>query len=163
MEVSKFRVPRVSSSYKTPVIMNTLKINHLAVFACVILLHILGFLWYGTLFREKWIKMVNLDLTSAQSDSMEAGLWITNLVASVAAVYLFAWLFTQLNVTSGARGAVLAFLITFCIFHLSEMRSNMFAGFPYGLAWITGGFNVVGNTLSGFILGAWTKHDTART
>lgn len=75
-----------------------------------------------------------------------------NPVASLAAVYLLAWLFTQLNVTSGPRGGVLAFLITFCIFHLSEMRDNMFAGFPYGLAWITGGFNVVGNTLSGFIL-----------
>lgn len=140
--------------------MNTLKINHLAVWTCVALLHVIGFLWYGPLFGEKWMKMVNLDSTSAQSGSMEAGLWVTNLVASLAAVYLLAWLFTQLNVTSGPRGAVLAFLITFCIFHLSEMRDNMFAGFPYGLAWITGGFNVVGNTLSGFILGAWTRRDT---
>jgi hypothetical protein len=93
---------------------------------------------------------------------MEAGLWISNLVASVAAVYVLAWLFTQLKITSGARGAIVAFLITFCIFHLSEMRGNMFAGFPYGLAWITGGFNVVGNTLSGFILGAWTKTDSTK-
>ena len=94
---------------------------------------------------------------------MGAGLWITNLIASVAAVYLLAWLFTRLNVNSGAQGAVIAFLITFCIFHLSEMRGNMFAGLPYGLAWITGGFNLVGNTLSGFILGAWTKRDVGRS
>ena len=139
--------------------MNTLKINHLAVVVCVILLHVIGFLWYGPLFGEKWMNMVNLDPSSAQNASMGAGLWITNLIASVAAVYLLAWLFTRLNVNSGAQGAVIAFLITFCIFHLSEMRGNMFAGLPYGLAWITGGFNLVGNTLSGFILGAWTKRD----
>lgn len=142
--------------------MNTLKINHLAVLVCVILLHVIGFLWYGPLFGEKWMGMVDIDPASAQSGSMEAGLWITNLIASVAAVYLLAWLLARLNVTSGAQGAIIAFLVTFCIFHLSEMRGNMFAGFPYGLAWITGGFNLVGNTLSGFILGAWTKTDVTR-
>jgi hypothetical protein len=141
--------------------MNNLKINHLAVLVCVILLHVIGFLWYGPLFGEKWMAMVNLDLTEAESGSMEAGLWITNLIASVAAVYLLAWILKELRITSGARGAVIAFLITFCIFHLSEMRGNMFAGFPYGLAWITGGFNLVGNTLSGFILGSWIKRDAA--
>ena len=142
--------------------MNTLKINHLAVLVCVILLHVLGFLWYGPLFREKWMAMVNLDPATAEGGSMGAGLWISNLVASFAAVYVLAWIFTQMNVITGARGAIVAFLITFCIFHLSEMRGNMFAGFPYGLAWITGGFNVVGNTLSGFILGAWTKTDSTK-
>lgn len=75
---------------------------------------------------------------------------------------MLAWLFARMEVTSGARGAFIAFIVTFCIFHLSEMRGNMFAGFPYGLAWITGGFNVVSNTLSGFILGAWTKRESAR-
>jgi hypothetical protein len=37
------------------------------------------------------------------------------------------------------------------------MVTNMFAQQPYGLAWITGGFDMVGMTISGFILGAWTK------
>lgn len=33
----------------------------------------------------------------------------------------------------------------------------MFAREPYGLAWITGGYALACATLSGFILGAWTK------
>lgn len=142
--------------------MNTLRINHLAVLVCVIMLHVIGFLWYGPLFREKWMAMVGLNAADAEGGSMEAGLWITNLIASLASVYVLAWLLARMEVTSGARGAFIAFIVTFCIFHLSEMRGNMFAGFPYGLAWITGGFNVVGNTLSGFILGAWTKRESAR-
>jgi hypothetical protein len=135
--------------------MKNLKINHLAVLVCVIFLHILGAIWYGTLFLETWTGMVGLDMENPP----EAGisLWIMNFIAQVAPVYLLAWLFTKLDVTSGVRGAGIAFLITFCFHHLSLMSGNMFAGQPYGLAWITGGFSVVGLTISGFILGSWIK------
>jgi hypothetical protein len=136
--------------------MNNVKINHLAVWACVILLHVLGFLWYGPLFGATWMKMVGLEMGNMEGGA-EAGVWITNLIATVAPVYLLAWLFDKLNVTSGGRGALIAFLITFCMHHLSVMSGNMFAGQPYGLAWIVGGFSLVGMTLSGFILGAWQK------
>ena len=142
--------------------MNRLKINHLAVLLCVILLHVIGFLWYGQLFGEAWMSMVGLNPESTQTSSGEAGLWITNLIATLAPVYLFAWLFTKLDVTSGLRGATLAFVITFCVHHLPVMSGNMFAGEHYGLAWITGGFSLVGMTISGFILGAWTKRETSR-
>ena len=137
--------------------MNNLKINHLAVFVCLILMHLLGFLWYGPLFQEQWMSMVGMDQTMMETDAMEPGIWLTNFVASLAPLYVLSWLFTKMHVTSGLRGAGIAFLITFCFHHLPLMSGNMFAGEPYGLAWITGGFSIVGLTLSGFILGAWTK------
>jgi hypothetical protein len=141
--------------------MTHLKINHLAVLVCLILMHVLGFLWYGPLFGDQWMPMVGLNPENMEG-GFDAGLWITNLIASLAPLYLLAWLFTQLNVTSGMRGAVIAFLITFCFHHLSVMSGNMFAGEPYGLAWITGGFSLVGLSISGFILGAWTKRETGK-
>lgn len=134
-----------------------LKINHAAAIVCIVLLHLLGFLWYGPIFGENWMAMVELDPSAAQSGSGQAGLWITNLIASAAQVYVLAWLFTQLKVTTGLRGAAIAFLLTFCLHHLPLMSGNMFSGEPYGLAWITGGFALVALTISGFILGAWTK------
>ena len=142
--------------------MNHLKINHLAVFVCVILLHVIGFLWYGPLFGRTWMNMVGLNPESTQSGAGEAGLWITNFIATLAPVYLLAWLFTKLDVTSGLRGAALAFVITFCMHHLPVMSGNMFAGEHYALAWITGGFSLIGMSISGFILGAWTKRDAGR-
>lgn len=143
--------------------MNNLKINHLAVFVCVILLHVLGFLWYGPLFGEKWMNMVGLDPSAAEGGAADAGLWITNLVAILAQLYFLAWLFTRLGVTSGGRGATIAFLATLCLHHLPLMSGHMFAGEPYGLAWITGGFGLVGLSICGFILGAWTKRHTANS
>ena len=137
--------------------MNKQKINHLAVLVCVVLLHVIGFLWYGPIFGEQWMALVNYDVSAAQSDSGDAGIWIANFVASVAPMYALAWLFTQMNVVTGSRGALVAFVVTFCIHHLPTMSGNMFSQLPYGLAWITGGYALVAYTISGVILGSWTK------
>lgn len=141
--------------------MTHLKINHLAVFVCLILLHVLGFLWYGPLFGDQWMTLVGIGPENMEG-GFDAGLWITNFIASLAPLYLLAWLFVRLNVATGVRGAVIAFLITFCFHHLPVMSGNMFAGEHYGLAWITGGFSLVGMSVSGFILGAWTKGENGK-
>lgn len=141
--------------------MTHLKINHLAVFVCLILLHVLGFLWYGPLFGDQWMTLVGIDPENMEG-GFDAGPWITNFIASLAPLYLLAWLFVRLNVATGVRGAVIAFLITFCFHHLPVMSGNMFAGEHYGLAWITGGFSLLGMSVSGFILGAWTKGENGK-
>lgn len=137
--------------------MNNLKINHLAVLVCVVLMHVLGFLWYGPLFQEQWMAYVGFDMAKAEANPPGAGLWIMNFVAIVAPVYALAWLFTKLDVSSGVRGAGIGVLISFAFHHLSTMSGNMFAAMPYGLAWITGGYQLVAMAISGFVLGAWTK------
>lgn len=137
--------------------MNNLKINHLAVWICIILMHAFGFLWYGPLFGEKWMAFVGIDQASMQAESGHASIWVLNTIAIIAPIYLLAWLFTKMNVTSGLQGALIAFLITFCIHHLPLMNAHMFAGEPYGLAWITGGYSMAWLTITGFVLGSWTK------
>jgi len=137
--------------------MNNLKINHLAVLVCVVIMHALGFLWYGQLFKDQWMKLVGIDEAAIQANPPSNSVWVLNFIAVVAPLYMLAWLFTKLNVISGLRGASIAFLITFCFHHLSVMNNNMFAGAPYGLAWIVGGYSLVAMTISGFILGTWTK------
>ncbi len=135
----------------------TLKINHLAILVCVVLSFILGFLWYGPLFGESWMKMVGLDLATVEANPPGAGVWITNLISSVIPLYALAWLFTKLDIRSGIYGAGIGLLIAFSFDFLSRMTSNMFAQAPYELAWITGGYDMVILTISGFILGAWLK------
>lgn len=137
--------------------MNEPKINHLAAVVCIVVLHILGILWYGFLFAEQWMTMVGMDPAAAENADSEIGIWITNFVSIAVSVYALAWLFTKLNVTSGLRGAGLGLLMSFCFHHLNEMNSNGFAQSPYGLAWITGGYAMVSMAISGFILGAWIK------
>jgi len=135
----------------------SLKINHLAVLICVVLSFILGFIWYDPLFGESWMALVGLDRVTVEANPPGASVWITNLVASVVPVYVLAWLFVQLDVRSGMRGAGIGLLIVVAFNFLSIMTGNMFAQAPYELTWITGGFDMLIVTLSGLILGAWTK------
>ncbi len=63
--------------------MKQLKINHLAVWVNIVLLHILGSVWYGPLFGEPWMEMVGLTMADAEAGSAATGLWITNAVSTI--------------------------------------------------------------------------------
>ena len=138
--------------------MKELKINHLAVLVAVVLQFVLGFLWYGPLFGEAWMGMVGLDMATIEADPAGAEEWITNIVTAVVSMYVLAWLFTRINVTSLVQGLLIGSLIGFSFVLLSIMTSGMFAKDPYGLAWITGGFTTVGLAVGGAVLGAWKKY-----
>lgn len=137
--------------------MNNLKINHLAVWVAIVLQFVLGFLWYGPLFGEPWMQMVGLDMDTIMADPADAGDWITNIVASVASVYLLAFLFVKMGIDTLGKGTLYGFLIGFVFVLLANKTSGAFAKEPYGLAWITGGFTTVGLTIAGLVLGAWKK------
>lgn len=139
--------------------MKPLKINHAAVWVCFVLLHGLGFVWYGPLFSEPWMEMVGLDMATVEANPPGAGAWITNSIATIVPLYVLAWLFTKLNVDTALRGLGFGLLLTFSFEFLSTMTGNMFAMNPYMLTWITGGFNLVAIGLSGAIIGGWKKYE----
>ncbi len=137
--------------------MENLKINHGAIWVGVVVLFALGFVWYGPLFGEQWMEFVGLTMADAENMDGAMGIWISNVVSSVASMYLLAWLFSKIGINTGFKGALLGLVIAFVLIFLTTMVNNMFAQAPYGLAWIIGGFSMVGFTINGFILGAWTK------
>ena len=137
--------------------MNNLKINHLAVWVCIIGMHVFGFVWYGPLFGDQWLALVGMDQAAMQEESGNISIWVLNSLAIIASIYALAWVLKSMGVSTGIKGAATAFVIVFCIHHLPVMNANMFALEPYGLAWITGGYSLVWLTISGFILGAWKK------
>lgn len=138
--------------------MRTLQINHLAVVACLVVLSVLGFLWFGPLFGDPWMEYNGLDMAGMEANPPSIATWITNFIATLIPVYVLAWLFVQMNVETLAKGALIGLVISFAFVHLSFMTGNMFAGRPYGLTWIDGGHTMVAMTIAGAILGAWRKY-----
>ena len=136
--------------------MTELKINHAAVWVSVVMTFVIGFIWYGPLFGEPWMAMVGITPESAEANS-GAGMWVTNVLSSVIQMYVLAWLFTKMSVNSGIQGAMIGIIIAFAFNHMAGMTSGMFSQYPYGLAWVTGGFSMVILGIAGFILGAWSK------
>lgn len=137
--------------------MEKLRLNHYAIWVAIILQFVLGFLWYGPLLGEKWMTMVGLDLTTLEANPPGLAIWATNIVSTAAAMYLLAWLFVKIEVRTPLRGVFTGLLISFTFIFLSTLTNNLFAQVPYGLAWITGGFSMVGFSIAGFIFGIWTK------
>ena len=135
--------------------MKDLNINHAAVWVSVVVLSILGFLWYGPIFGESWMGMVGLTMEAAEANPPGAGTWVTNFIATIIPVYVMAYLYSKLGVSSLVEGAIWGLIIGFSFVHLSDMTGNMFAQRPYGLAWITGGYSMVSLAIAGAILGAW--------
>ena len=139
--------------------MKNLKINHVAVWVSIVVAFAVGFLWYSVLFEDAWLEMVGLDLASVEANPPGAGIWFTNVFSSVVQMYVLAWILKEMNVESGMKGAIAGLLIGFAFNHLAGMTSGMFSQYPYGLAWITGGFSMATLTLGGFILGSWRKYE----
>lgn len=138
--------------------MKELKSNHLAILVSVIILSVLGFVWYGPLFGETWMRLEGLDPAVVEQNPPGAGTWITNLVATVVPLYIMAWMFVKMKVESGMQGALIGLLIGFGFMLLSRMTNDLFAQRPYELTWIVGGLNIVSLVVGGFILGAWRKY-----
>lgn len=138
--------------------MGSLKINHLAVWTSFVLLTILGFLWYGPIFGEPWMRHVGLDPSMVEENPPGAAIWITNAVATIIPLYTLAWLFVRLRIENALQGAMIGLLIAFSFVFLSNMTGDMFAQRPYGLTWITGGYTMVALALAGTVMGAWRKY-----
>ena len=134
------------------------KINWLAVLACVVLLFVLGFVWYGPIFGDAWMGHVGLDRATVEANPPGASVWIANIVSSIIPMILLAWILGEMNVSSWMKGAFVGLAIGFAFVFLHDMTGNLFAERPYGLSWITGGYDMVGLALAGAILGAWRKN-----
>jgi hypothetical protein len=137
--------------------MNSLKINYLAVLVSIVWLFVLGFLWYGPLFGEPWMKMVGLTMAEVEANPPGASIWIANIIGSGIPVLVLAYFFTKLDVRSAMTGLLYGFLIGFCFNLMPSIVNGLFAKDPYALSWVTGGFQIVGWSVTGVILGAWTK------
>ena len=56
--------------------MNSKQFNFIAMGACFVLLHVLGFLWYGPLFQTPWMEMSGITMEEIQAEQGNIGMWI---------------------------------------------------------------------------------------
>lgn len=137
--------------------MESSKINVWAILVSIVWLFALGFLWYGPLFGESWMAMVGLTMEKIEATPPGASIWIANVIGSSVPVIVMAFLFRNLQVQSAMTGLFYGATIGFCFNLLPGIVNGLFAQDPYGLAWVTGGFQTAGWSVVGLILGGWSK------
>lgn len=142
--------------------MNTQKINHFAVWTCVVVFQLISILWYSPfLFANKWMNYLGKSIDDFNGESAD-GL-IFSIVGAVAFNYFFAWLLKQLKVDNPLKGLSIAFALALCCFAFQTFTQDSFSLRPIGLSLINSGSILLDFCFAGIVLAGWRKQNLDKT
>jgi hypothetical protein len=136
------------------------KINHLAVWILVVVDQLIGGLWYGKLFAERWMGYHGKMMTDIDQDSAGFAPFIVAIAAAAAINYTIAWLIGRLNIQSaggGLRKALICWLAFFLMPYATNEAFSAFGRNATEIVLINAGQWLVVFALAGAVLGAWKR------
>jgi hypothetical protein len=133
-----------------------MKTNYGAIVVSAVAYWMLGALWYGVLFGQRWMALEGITMEQAKSLNP-----VLASVVSFALSLLIAFVLAQLclwrNANTAARGAAVGVLLWIGIVGPMAFTTYMYEMRPKELFAINEFYPLVGLCLMGVILGAWTK------
>ena len=133
-----------------------MKTNYLAIAISAVAYWMLGALWYGVLFGQRWMALEGI--TMEQAKSMNPVLpYIITLVLNLLIAFVLAQLCLWRNANTAARGAAVGVLLWIGIVGPIVLTTYMYEMRSMELFAINEFYPLVGLCLMGVILGAWTK------
>jgi hypothetical protein len=124
------------------------QVNWLGLVVSLVVGQVIGFLWYGTLFAQAWMKATGV--TEAAGQEWKMGLGILNMVVVLLGLD---WLIRRVGTTGFVGGAKTA--LTACVlFALTVLSLNyIYANGAPALLWIDGGYQLLTYAIGGALLG----------
>jgi hypothetical protein len=141
--------------------MNT-KINHLAVWILVVVHQLIGWGWYA-IFGEMWLNYHAKTMTDIERTHSPVP-YLIAIVASIFVNYALAMLLARLHVAGAAMGLKIALVCWFAFLFVEYATISVFSAFetnPWPLVFINMGRPLVAFAISGLVLGAWQKRESA--
>ena len=133
-----------------------MKTNYGAIVVSAVAYWLLGALWYGVLFSQRWMALEGI--TMEQARSMNPMLpYVITLVLNLLIAFVLAQLCLWRNANTAARGAAVGVLLWIGIVGPVVFTTYMYEMRPKELFAINEFYPLVGLCLMGAILGAWTK------
>ena len=134
------------------------QVNWLGLVVSLIVGQVIGFLWYGTLFAQAWMKATGVTEADAAGQEWKMGLGIVNMLVVLLGLD---WLIRSLGATSFVAGAKTA-LIACAVFALTVVSLNyIYANGDISLQWIDGGYQLVTYVVFGALLGGLRRKPKA--
>jgi hypothetical protein len=133
-----------------------MKINYVAVFICAVLYFLLGWLWYGVLFGQRWMALEGI-ATSQEPASKMATQFITSFLLGLLMAFVLANVCAWRNANTAARGAAIGVLLWIGFVGPVTFTTNMYEGRPKLLFAINNFYPLVGLWMMGMVLGLWKK------
>jgi hypothetical protein len=133
-----------------------MKTNYPAVVVCAFVYWMVGGLWYGLLFGQRWMALENM--TIEQGKSMSSALpyvitFVLDLLIALALAQLCIWR----NANTAGRGAAIGLLLWIGFIGPITYTTYMYEMRPKELFAINEFYPLAGLIVMGTILGAWTK------
>ena len=133
-----------------------MKTNYGAIVVSAVAYWLLGALWYGVLFSQRWMALEGITMEQAKSMNPVLPYAIT-LVLNLLMAFVLAQLCLWRNANTAARGAAVGVLLWIGIVGPIVFTTYMYEMRPKELFAINEFYPLVGLCLMGVILGAWTK------
>jgi hypothetical protein len=133
-----------------------MKTNYGAIIVSAVVYWMLGALWYGVLFGQRWMALEGM--TAEQAKSMNPVLpYVITLLLNLLIAFVLAQLCLWRNANTAGRGAAVGVLLWIGIVGPIVATTYMYEMRPKELFAINEFYSLVGLCLMGTILGAWTK------
>ena len=132
------------------------KINYLAVLVCGVLYFLLGWLWYGVLFGQRWMALEGITMTH-EAGSAVAEQFIISFLLGLLMAYVLAHVCVWANAKTAARGAAVGVMLWIGFIGPVAYTTNIYEGRPKMLFAINNFYPLAGLWLMGLLLGAWKK------
>jgi hypothetical protein len=140
----------------------TMKINYPAVLVATIIHFLVGGLWYGLLFSNKFVELMAFtpeQLQEMQSRNPAKELLIT-FISTLVLVYILAHFVQYTKARSALDGLQTAFWLWLGFIATTELATVVFEQRKLGLYLISIGYQFVGCTLAGVILAVWRPRES---
>jgi len=141
--------------------MNT-RVNHVAVWVMVVVHQLIGFGWYAA-FGEVWLQLHAKTMTDIERNH-DVAPYVVAIACAIFVNYALAWLIGRLNATSALGGFRVALVCWFCFLFVEFATISAFSAFetnPWPLVFINMGRPFLAFALSGLVLGAWQRRNSA--
>ncbi len=129
-------------------------LNLLGLLATSVAFWLLGYLWYGVLFMEKWMTLMGMDASAGGEPNMMlmAMGFINTLIASLGVGLLLKWLNVSKLVTAVKYGLIVAF----CFVLTTEAYGPIYGGSSVDLFYLNGAYHLIGY---GMVAAIWSFFD----
>jgi Protein of unknown function (DUF1761) len=133
-----------------------MKTDYPAVIVCAVAYWLLGGLWYGVLFMQRWMTLENI--TEAQAQGLNRVLpYVVTFLLDVLIAFVLAQLCSWRNANTAGRGAAIGVLVWVGLVAPITYTTHMYELRPAELYALNEFYPLLGLCLMGAILGAWKK------
>jgi len=133
-----------------------MKIKYLAVLVAAIIHWVLGGVWYGVLFKNKFIEQ--LQQMAEQGSGTELGI---AFIMSLVLCYILAHFVQYTRATTAMGGAQTAFWLWLGFIVTTNIAGVLFEQRSFGLYLINIGYQFVACVIAGVILAVWRSREAA--